>query len=264
MGTFIKLLMLCFFFCSGWHVHAIPCVADLFKTMKRQFLLSRYGHYPESIRRVLALTGLKVEDIEDSVILDVGSFHTEDFVVYAKKEMGAKQAFFVNILLSRPLPRNFFLQMHPSFMEGANSGFIEAPPFQPEEIWQRLGGTYADISLSLGVIGTESLWATEAWLRQLTKITKDGGMIIFNFGKHRRKIEYTDRSELEEILLRMENKGIIASYEVQHKNRRRDDSSITYKIVNGPFQPRIRLGELQGNAERSQSEEDVIIPFSNK
>ena len=101
------------------------------------------------------------------MILDIGSFYTEDFVSYAKREMGAKQALFIGIHGTN-VPQHFFLKMHPTIIEGINTEiFGSIPPFHPEQIWQRLGRTYADITLSIGVIGRHDLWEIELWIRQL-------------------------------------------------------------------------------------------------
>lgn len=244
----------------------VSCAADLFQTLERQVLLHGYGRHPKSIRKTLALTGLRDKDIKDSVILDVGSFFTEEFVPYAKREMGAKQALFVGVL-GIDVPQHFFLKMYPLFTEYTETGFFgQIPPFQPEQIWQKLDGTYADITFSLAVIGRHSLLETELWLRQLAKVTKDNGTIILDFGKHGRKVENISREEFEDILLRMKKKGIIASYEVQHTNRDTGwyaETSVTYKLVKGAFQPYTRLRELQRNLSESQSATSVVIPFPN-
>ena len=186
------------------------CVPSLFQTVERQFLLYGYGRHPKSIREILALTGLKDKDIKDSVILDVGSSFTEKFVPYAKREMGAKQILFVNVS-GQDIPSHFFLKMYPLFTEFTDGGgfFGSIPPFQPEQIWQKLGGTYADITLSLSVVGKHNLQETEIWLRQLAQITKDRGVIILDFGKHGKKMENISRGEFEDILLRMKEEGII-------------------------------------------------------
>lgn len=83
------------------------CVADLFKTVERQVLLYGPGRHLKSIRRILALTGLRDKDIQHSVILDVGSLSTEEFVPYAKREMGAKQALFITAFGAN-VPQHFF------------------------------------------------------------------------------------------------------------------------------------------------------------
>ena len=245
---------------------SVSCVADLFQTLDRQLLLHGYGRHPKSIRRVLALTGLRDKDIKDSVILDVGSYFTEEFVPYTKREMGAKQALLVHGINSG-VPQHFFLKMYPLFAKLTNGGelFGFIPPFQQEQIWQQLGGAYADITLSLAVIGKHSLPETEFWLQQLARVTKGKGVIIFDFGKQGAEKENVSREELEDILLRMKEKSIITSYETQHTNKNTGwyGASVTYKLVKGVFQPHARLRELQRNDAENSSATGVVIPFPN-
>lgn len=270
MSGYINFFVVVWLFCSVLYVQPLlaapsaPCIASFFQTVERQFLLHGYSRHPESIRKVLALTGLRDKDIKDSVILDVGSFFTEEFVPYTKRKMGAKKALFVNPLYATDVPQHFFLQMYPLFTEFTEGFFGQIPPFQPEQIWQKLGGTYADITLSLSVIGKHNLQETKLWLHQLARITKDNGIIILDFGKQGNKVENISQGEFEDILLQMKEQGIITSYEIQHTNRNTGwygGTSLTYKLVKGVFQSHARLRELQRNVAKDSPATGVVIPF---
>lgn len=157
------------------------------------------------------------------------------------------------------------MKMHPLLTEFTEFFGQKIPPFQPEQIWQKLGRTYADITLSLSVIGRHNLQETEFWLRQLAKVTKDNGVIILDFGKQGSKVENISRQEFEDILLRMKEEGTITSYEIQHANRDTVwyETSVTYKLVKGSFQPHTRLREFQKNIENNPPEVGVVIQFPN-
>ena len=77
---------------------------------------------PQHIKRVKKTTGLKDEEIKNSVILDVGSRFTYNFAEHVRTQMGAKEALVVNTFRDRPpnvdhqlydVPEHRFLRMHP-------------------------------------------------------------------------------------------------------------------------------------------------------
>ena len=169
-------------------------------------------HTPGHIKLVQRITGLTNEEIRDSIILDVGSHFTYNFSEHARIEMGAKAALAVKI-----------------------------SPFKPSEIKEKLGGAFADITISLSVIGQFNMANISLWMVQLTKVTKPGGLIIVDFGKHYSKNPFRlSVSNFERILSQMKNRGLIAEYTPQHKNhrmarfmdRRFPSTSTTYRIVN--------------------------------
>lgn len=213
-----------------------------------QEFVSRFNNpVPGYVKKTLKISGLTAEDIKDSIILDVGSRFTDNFVGYAQNEMGAKQALAVDFFKNAfpPIvPEHFLLKMHP--LIGTNSP--NYPPFEAYRIRQRLNNNYADITLSLSVIGKYSLQNTQLWLNQLTKVTKPEGTIIIDFGKHKQKgIPQVTAKEFEEILSQMKKQGIILSYEATHTNHTGLSGtfrsiilpfplfypSVTYKITNG-------------------------------
>ena len=205
---------------------------------------------PDYVKKTLEISGLTAEDIKDSIILDVGSRFTDNFVGYAKNEMGAKQALAVGFLWNSSIvPEHFLLDMHPLITGENSNSFVGYPPFEAYRVWQRLNNNYADITISLSIIGAGNLQSTQLWLNQLTKVTKPEGTIIIDFGKHGEDTEQVTAKEFEEILSQMKKQGVILSYEATHTNHTGLLSgilrlaalsfpllfypSVTYKITNG-------------------------------
>ena len=209
---------------------------------------------PAHIRKVKKITGLTDAEIKDSVILDVGSFFTYNFAEYARTRIGAKEALVVNSFTDRPanvehhlydVPENRFLRMTPLTTEPKKASY-EPAPFDPHQIREKLGGTLADITLSLSVIGTFNIVHTKLWMEQLTKVTKPNGLIIVDFGNHVRRSKFHQMStfDFERILSQLKDEGLITHYEAQHTNHRfiitrlvdihhHPSPSTTYWIING-------------------------------
>ncbi len=203
MTGFIKLLILGFLFCSGLYVHAVSC-ADLFRNKKKQekdhndskptqSVLTRVTKYVEDklfpslspnhseyTLRALAHADLKPNDIKGSVILGVGRFHSTGVVYYTLRKIGAGKVFFVTTNRQRSVTR-YLLPIDPSLMQSTHITDKVIPAFNSEVIRKRLGGSYADITLSLGAIGRLDLKQAELWLRQLIEATKNEGIIILDF-----------------------------------------------------------------------------------
>ena len=219
-------------------------------------VLSNYinnSQIPTHIKKVKKITGLTDAEIKDSVILDVGSFFTYNFAEYARTKMGAKEAFVVNTFTDRPpkvdhhlydVPEHRFLRMDPLTTTPQKTPY-EVPPFDPPQIWEKLGGTFANITISLSIVGIFNPVHTKLWMEQLTKVTKSKGMIIVDFGNHekRNRLHQMTVSDFEKILLQIKNEGLITDYAAQHTNHRFiitrlldarfPSSSITYRITNG-------------------------------
>ncbi|MDE0118990.1 MAG: hypothetical protein OXM55_03155 [Bdellovibrionales bacterium] len=228
-----------------------------------------YSHYridlstPSHIKKVKRMTSLSNEEIKDAVILDVGSHFTYDFVEYARINLGAKEALAVKTFTERPpgvdytlydIPEYRLLRMHPLLedplpdapMKDLILPYLMTPvkifPFKPSEIKEKLGGTFADITISLSVIGQFNLANIKLWMEQLTKVTKPGGIIIVDFGKHYSKnyLHRLSASDFERVLSQMKNQGLIAGYASQHTNhritrfidRRFPHTSTTYRVIN--------------------------------
>lgn len=237
-------------------LHTQPLSASTcFKAFKEAYskYMSNLLYVPQHIKRVKKTTGLTDEEIKDSVILDVGSHFTYNFAEYARIQMGAKEAFVVNTFTDRPpkvdhhlydVPEHRFLRMHPLATSPQKSPH-EAPPFEPPQIWEKLGGTFADITISLSVVGIFNPVQTKLWIEQLTKVTKPKGLIIVDFGNHekRNRLHQMTIPDFEKVLSQMRNEGLITDYATQHINRRLvisrlfdmrfPSSSVTYRIING-------------------------------
>ena len=207
----------------------------------------------QHVKKVKRITGLTDEEIRGAVILDVGSYFTYNFAEYARIKMGARDTLAVNVLTEKlpkvdyplyDIPEHRLLRMYP----------LSAPPqevssevalFEPAEIKKKLRGTFADITISLSVVGRFNRADTKLWLEQLTKVTKPQGIIIIDFGQHgqRNRFQQLSVSDFERILLQMRGQGVITEYKAQHKNRRFavnrfidprfPNTSITYRIING-------------------------------
>ncbi|MDE0518979.1 MAG: hypothetical protein OXH36_05445 [Bdellovibrionales bacterium] len=216
-------------------------------------------HTPGHIKLVQRITGLTNEEIKDSIILDVGSHFTYNFAEHARIEMGAKTALAVKTLTERPsglnhalydIPEYRILRMHPLFpltdredviSSYSQSAPVKTLPFKPSEVKKKLGGAFADITISLSVIGQFNMANISLWMEQLTKVTKPGGLIIVDFGKHySRNPLRLSVSDFERILSQMKSRGVIAGYAPQHKNhkitrftdRRFPNTSTTYRVIN--------------------------------
>lgn len=217
---------------------------------------SRYiNHFqmPVHVKRVKKVTGLTDAEIKDSIILDVGSYFTYHFAEYARIKMKAKEGLVVNTFRDGPtnidhhlydVPEHRFLRMYPLATESQKTPH-EAPPFDPVQIREKLGGTFADITISLSVVGIFNPVQTKLWMEQLTKVTKPEGIIIVDFGNHekRNRLQRMVIPDFEKVLSQMKDEGLITSYAAQHVNRRFavtrvfdarfPSRSVTYRIING-------------------------------
>ena len=208
---------------------------------------------PQHVRRVKKTTGLTDAEIKDSVILDVGSYYTYNFAEYARIEMGAREGLVVNTFRDGPtnvdhhlydVPEHRFLRMYPLTTEPQKTPH-ETPPFDPAQIREKLGGTFADVTISLSVVGIFNPVHTKLWMEQLTKVTKPKGIIIVDFGNHEKRNRFHRMTvpDFEKVLSRMKDEGLITSYTAQHVNRRFavtrvfdtrfPSRSVTYRIING-------------------------------
>ena len=253
-------LLLCFIL----HTQPLSASACLnaFKKAYSKYI-SDLLYVPQHVKRVKKTTGLTDEEIKDSVILDVGSFFTYNFAEYARTKMGAKEALVVNTFTERPpnvdhqlydVPKHRFLRMNPLTTESPKTSY-ETLPFDSSQIREKLGGTFADITISLSIVGVFNIVHTKLWMEQLITVTKPNGIIIVNFGNHEKRNRYHRMtvSDFERVLLQMKNRGLITDYAAQHTNHRFmvtrlfdarfPSSSITYRIINGSQDSRSDLAD---------------------
>ena len=191
---------------------------------------------PSDIREIQKIAGLTDQEIKGSVIVSAGGAFSK-FVVYAKREMEAEKVLILDWFNTEDTPDHFFMHTHP--LLGLHNATAGAIPFHPSIVRQRLGGRFADITLSLSSFGKFNLGDTRLWLEQMIKITRPGGLVILDLGKHGgEKIQQVTSAEFQDILSQMKTSGVISDWSAQHINHRFPglnpvsfDPSVTYRIV---------------------------------
>ena len=248
---------------------AFPAQECLSNFRRRVTEFQRRRAVPSAVRETQKIAGLKDEEIKGSVIVAAGSYFSDKFMVYAKREMGAEGVLILDLFKGN-IPDHFFMPTHPLFTDGTQWGFM---PFQPSVIWQKLGGQFADITLSLSIFGKYSLDQTYFWLKQMMKITKPGGLVILDLGKRNGvEMEKVTQTEFQSVLSEMETSGAISGWSAQHVNHRFAKyqvnplslyPSVTYRIVTAK-QPSPSDG-LRRNLQREEKPQwGLVVPFPHR
>ena len=228
---------------------------------------------PSSVKETQKIAGLADEEIKGSVIVDVEGAFSEEFMFYAKKEMGAEEALILRAfkwgLKWGDVPDHFFMQMHPLISENSREWSFMA--FHPSAVWQRLGRRFADIVLALSVFGKFNGEDARHWLEQMVKIAKPGGLVIVDVGKRELGTEQMPKEEFESILSQMEASGLISGWSASHVNHRFSKyqfnplhlhPSVTYRIVTAE-KPLLSDG-LRKKLRAAARERGVILPFPHR
>ena len=188
---------------------------------------------PSAVQKTQKKAGLTDQEIEGSVIVSAAGAFSSEFMVYTEREMGAKKILILDWFNTEDVPDQFFMHTHPLGLHNAPAGII---PFHPSTVRQRLGGRFADITLSLSTFGKFNLGDTRLWLEQMIKITRPEGLVILDLGKlGGKKIQEVTSAEFQYILSQMKTSGVISDWSAQHINQDPQnlffDSSVTYRIV---------------------------------